>query len=222
VKKPILEICCDTFQDCLSAQKGGADRIELCADLPTGGISPSFDLFKKVKAAVDIPVFVLVRCREGDFIFKKEEIDLMCSQIRDFVQLGADGIVCGALTADGQLNLHATRQFIEAAAPLPFTFHRAFDAVKNPETALQQLIELGASRILTSGQQATAVEGLPLLKKLQQLAGDALTILVAGGVRPHNLPLLAQEITFREFHSAARPSPADRVQATWVEEMKLA
>ncbi|MCB0661748.1 MAG: copper homeostasis protein CutC [Saprospiraceae bacterium] len=216
----LLEICCDTLEDCLAAQQGGADRIELCALLPTGGLTPTFDLFKNVKKGINIPVFVLIRCREGNFVYSKEETDRMVHQIREFVSLGADGIVCGALTPDGQLDISATQQFIHAAAPLPFTFHRAFDAVKNPEQALQQLIELGTSRILTSGLQPTALQGLPLLKKLQHQAGEALTILVAGGVRPHNLPELVQQNNFREFHSAARPTPSGRVLAEWVEDMK--
>ncbi|MEZ5059326.1 MAG: copper homeostasis protein CutC [Saprospiraceae bacterium] len=217
----LLEICCDSYEDALAAQEGGAHRIELCAELPTGGLSPDLTLFKKVKAALDIPVFVLIRCRDGDFYYKKEEIDLMVSQIQEFVAAGADGIVCGALTANGDLDLSATTQFIEAAQGLPFTFHRAFDKVNHPEQALEQLISLGCNRILTSGQQKTALEGIPLLKKLQSQAADRLTILVAGSVRPTNLPTLLQHPEFKEFHSAARPSPSERVKAEWVEGMAI-
>jgi copper homeostasis protein len=217
----LLEICCDSYEDALAAQAGGAHRIELCAELPTGGLTPDFALFQKIKAALDIPVFVLIRCHEGGFFYKKVEIDLMVRQIQEFVKAGADGIVCGALTANGDLDLSATTRFIEAAQGLPFTFHRAFDEVKHPEQALEQLISLGCNRILTSGQKKTALEGISLLKKLQSQAGERLTILVAGSVRPNNFPTLLQYPEFKEFHSAARPSAGERVKVEWVEMLAI-
>jgi copper homeostasis protein len=203
MKKKLLEICCDHLHSALAAQAGGADRIELCAALATDGLTPSMGLLQQVKQHLKIPVFVLIRCRPGSFVYDALEIQTMLSDIEHCKKMGADGIVGGALLEDGSIDLESTAALIEAARPLPFTFHKAFDLVSDPIVALDQLIELGTARVLTSGQAPTAVAGKALLQELAKKAGDRLHILCAGGIRDHNIGVLLHMPGIREFHSAA-------------------
>lgn len=205
----LLEICCDHLHSALAAQAGGADRIELCAALSTDGITPSAGLLKQIKEQLDIPVFVLIRARPGNFVYSKEEIAVMVADIEQAKTLGADGIVSGALTESGQIDVPATTALITAAGELPFTFHKAFDLVPDPFAALDQLLVLGAARVLTSGLAASAIAGKPVLQQLADRAGEQLQILCAGGIRDYNIAELLDLDGVQEFHSAALETRSD-------------
>lgn len=213
-----LEICCTTLACAMAAQRGGADRIELCERLDLGGITPSRELLLAVKAQLQIPVFVLVRPRGGDFHYTDSEWNLLLEQIAEAHEDGADGIVSGALREDGFVDLERTAQLLEVTHPLPFTFHRAFDRCREPLAGIQQLADLGVQRILTSGQQDTALQGMENLRAYAEIAADRMSILVGGGVRIHNLPELLKIASFREFHSAA--GVQGRVDEAMVSAMK--
>ncbi len=201
----ILEICCDSIASAITAEANGANRIELCENLDQGGVTPSAGKIELAKELVNIPVLVLVRPRKGDFYHSDTEFELILRDIRIAREIGADGIVAGALRANGQLDQDRTAQMIEAAGPLPFTFHRAFDHCLEPVKTLEALIDLGASRLLTSGQANSALEGLPMLKELIQVAGQRLEIIAGGGVRPRNIDDLAEALPdLKAFHSSAR------------------
>lgn len=197
-----LEICASNFQSAVNAQQAGAHRIELCSELATGGITPSYGLLKRVIHELHIPVMVLIRPRSGDFIYSNVELEIMLHDIEICKDLGAAGIVSGVLTPDFKIDLIKTSQLIEQSRPLPFTFHRAFDHVNQPFTALNDLINLGATRILTSGQQPAAVNGIGLLTQLQQHAGDDLTILPGGGINADHVLAFAKA-NFKELHASA-------------------
>ncbi|MEM1326593.1 MAG: copper homeostasis protein CutC [Bacteroidota bacterium] len=208
----LLEIACETIAAAIQAQSGGADRIELCENLAQGGVTPSSAKIFLCKQQLHIPVFVLIRPRPGDFHYDSLEVACMLESIRVAKELGADGIVAGALRADGHIDMEATKRLIESAAPLPFTFHRAFDRCTDPIVALEQLIELGVDRILTSGQQASAVDGKTLIRELIYVAERRVTILVGGGIRPNNIAHLTAIQGLTEFHSSAKTVVPSRMQ----------
>lgn len=198
----LLEICANSYQSAKNAQDAGAHRIELCQKLDVGGITPSIDVFKKVRKELQIPIYVLIRPRAGDFYYSDGEIELMLTQIETFKTLGADGIVCGALNEKKDLNLEQTRLLIEKTKPLPFTFHRAFDDVNNPLKTLETLTTLGVHRILTSGQESVAEKGIELLKQLNNKANGKITIMPGSGINPNNANLF-KEAGFNEIHGSA-------------------
>lgn len=200
----ILEICAQSYQAAINAAIGGADRIELCAHLGGGGITPSPGLLIQLKKEITIPVFVLIRPRPGNFYYSTGELDIIFRDISIYSDAGADGIVCGCLTTEDTLDLDALKKMVVAAQGLPFTFHRAFERIKNPLTALHQLIDLGISRILTGGSAGNAHEGRKELQHLQEQAGSQLTILAGSGVNPENLTQLIIESRVREVHSSAK------------------
>jgi copper homeostasis protein len=200
----LLEICCTSLKDALAAERGGADRIELCEELWMGGITPDGMLIEEVLAAVSIPVFALIRSRGGDFEFDAEEVLDMVKSIEIARGLGVAGIVSGALTMDGEIDLVATRAMVEASRPLPFTFHRAFDACLDQARSLRRLREVGVDRILTSGGQELACDEPGRIRRLAEMAGDAPIILCCGGLRSANIAPVAKLDGVREFHSAAR------------------
>ena len=204
-RKYKFEVCIDSVQSAINAQNAGADRVELCDNLFEGGTTPSAGMIKQVKLrAPEILLFVIIRPRGGDFLYTKEEVDVMLADIETAKSLGADGIVSGALTQDGHIDLETTQRLIKACAELPFTFHRAFDMCKNPELALEQLIKLKVKRVLTSGLKQTADIGIETIAKLVKQAGDRVTILVGSGIKPNNIVNIAQITLADEFHFSAR------------------
>lgn len=198
----ILEICANSYQSAINAQEAGAHRIELCQKLDVGGLTPSIELFKKVRNELKIPIYVLIRPRAGNFHYSREEFELMLTQIEKYKLLGANGIVCGSLYEENDLNFVQTRLLIEKSRPLPFTFHRAFDEVNDPFKTLEMLVALGADRVLTSGQKTTAEKGLLLLKKLKEQANGRLVILPGSGVSAENITLF-KAAEFKEIHASA-------------------
>ncbi|WP_299620245.1 copper homeostasis protein CutC [uncultured Tenacibaculum sp.] len=197
-----LEICANSYRSALYAQEAGAHRIELCSELQLGGITPSYGLLKLVAEQLTIPAFVLIRPRSGNFNFSPIEYKIMKENILLCKELGYSGIVSGVLHSDNTINVERTKALIELSRPLPFTFHRAFDLTPDPYKAIEQLIELGVERVLTSGQKDTAEEGIALLQDLQEKYGDKITIIAGSGVNPNNAALF-KEIGLREIHSSA-------------------
>ena len=197
----ILEVCANSYESALNAQKGGAQRIELCEDLAVGGLTPNFELSKKVISELNIPVFILIRPRDGDFNYSGEEFEQIKKDIIIFKELGCKGIVSGILTKDNNIDISRTRELIELSKPLEFTFHRAFDEALSPIDALHQLIELKADKILTSGQAETAVKGLDLLKELINIAENKIIIMPGSGVNINNI-LEFKKIGSKEIHGS--------------------
>lgn len=195
----IYEICASSFESARNAQLARANRIELCSELGVGGVTPSYGLIKKVMDELSIENCVLIRPRSGNFTYTDEEFDVMLRDITFCRELGCKGVVTGVLNTDNTIDKERTQQLIEAAGDIDFIYHRAFDCVPNPEEALNLLKTLGVKRILTSGGKKSAVEGLDVLKKLNQQAERKITIMPGGGINPQTI-LKIKEAGFNEVH----------------------
>ena len=202
-KIPLLEVCVDSMESAREAVRGGADRLELCANLIIGGTTPSPYLIHEA-AKLGIPVNVLIRPRFGDFLFTEDEKQEQLEQIRRLKALGASGAVVGALNADGSLDTVFLAACREAAEGLHLTLHRAFDVCADAERALEQAIDLGFDTILTSGQKATAMEGTELIKRLIALAEGKITIMPGSGVNDRNIAALWEKTGAHVFHLSAK------------------
>jgi copper homeostasis protein len=202
--KYIIEIATTDFTTTKSAVEGGADRIELCAALSEGGITPSYGLITQCRKAFDVALFPIIRPRAGDFLFTGEEFELMMKDALLCKQQGCEGVVIGLLKRDGSIDIPRTSRLIEAVYPLEVTFHRAFDRCKDPFEALEQLIQIGCQRILTSGQQPTAMEGAALIARLIEQADDRIIIMPGSGVRKDNIKTIAEKTGAVEFHSSVK------------------
>jgi len=202
--KYLIEIATSDFLTTRSAVEGGADRIELCANLAEGGTTPSYAHIKKCREAFDIALFPIIRPRGGDFLYTKDEFEIMKNDIKLCKELGCEGIVIGLLNMDGTIDMTRSSELIELAYPLEVTFHRAFDRCKDPFVALEELIEIGCQRILTSGQKPTVSEGVDLIAGLNKKADDRIIILPGSGVRKDNIKILAEKTGCIEFHSSLR------------------
>jgi copper homeostasis protein len=195
----IVEICANSFESAFNAQQAGAHRIELCSELAVGGITPSYGLIEQVMTSLMIPVFVLVRPRSGDFNYSDAEFKIIKKDIELCKKLGCSGIVSGVLNRDNSIDILRTQELVELAKPLPFVFHRAFDLVPDPISALNELMEIGVQRVLTSGQESTALRGLELIQKLKSQAKNRITILPGGGINLENA-IQFKEAGFNEIH----------------------
>jgi copper homeostasis protein len=198
----IIEICANSFESAKAAQDGGANRIELCSDLSVGGLTPSRDSIQKVVGDLNIPVHVLIRPRGGNFVYLKEEIELMLDDIVFCKKAGCSGIVSGALTLENTIDEKVTRQLIAASEGMEFTFHRAFDVVKDPSEAIESIMQLGVTRLLSSGQQHKAIEGIEMLKQLKSLSEGKLQIMPGSGINVENA-LAFKEVGFEAIHFSA-------------------
>lgn len=200
-----FEICANSVESCIAAQAGGAHRVELCAGIPEGGTTPSHgDILIARESLEQTKLHVIIRPRGGDFLYTPIEQRIMLKDIDNARRLGADGLVFGCLTAEGEVDIPLMEQLMEATGSTPVTFHRAFDVCRNPQKALEEIIGLGCSRILTSGQQPTAELGIPLLRELQQQAAGRIALLAGCGVNETNIARIAKETGIREFHFSAR------------------
>lgn len=199
-----FEVCANSVASCLAAQAGGAHRVELCAALPEGGTTPSAGEITVARELLQIKLHIIIRPRGGDFLYSSLELKSMLADIRLARQLGVDGVVLGCLTPTGAVDVSAMEQLMAAATGLSVTFHRAFDLCRDPHQSLEQLIELGCHRLLTSGQQPTAEQGIPLLKTLQEQAAGRITLLAGSGIQEANIARIASETAIREFHFSAR------------------
>lgn len=200
-----FEVCANSVESCLAAQNGGANRIELCAGIPEGGTTPSYgDIIVAREVLTKTKLHVIIRPRGGDFLYSPIEQRIMLKDIDNARQLEADGVVFGCLTAEGDVDIPLMKQLMEVAQGMSVTFHRAFDVCRNPQKALEDIINLGCDRILTSGQMPTAEQGIPLLKELQQQAAGRITLLAGCGVNENNIAHIAHETGIHEFHFSAR------------------
>ena len=201
-----IEVCCVSAQDVLEARKGGAIRVELCTAISSGGVTPSIGLVRNAVSAANgqLLVNVLIRPREGGFCYDESEIRTMLEDIEACRTAGANGVVIGALTPEGDIDMDACRRMMEAARGMNVTFHRAFDVCRDPGKALEQVIELGCDHLLTSGQRPTALEGAALIAELVHQAAGRITIMPGSGVNPGNIAEIESVTSASEFHSTAR------------------
>jgi copper homeostasis protein len=199
----IFEICVDSVDGVRAAQAAGATRVELCASLLEGGITPSRGMIRQARTVPGIKLHVIIRPRGGDFLFNDAEFAAMASDIETAKAEGADGIVIGQLTADGLVDVVRTRELMTLARPMAVTFHRAFDMTADPFAALETLVDLGIDRILTSGQEASVLEGLPMIAQLVKRAGDRIVIIPGGGITPRNVDRIVAAARPKEIHFAA-------------------
>lgn len=195
----IIEVCAESYEYAVKAEKAGADRIELCKDLHLDGLTPDYECAKKTIDSLNIPVFILIRPRAGDFIYSDEEFELMKQDVVKFKEMGCKGIVSGILNSDNSIDLKRTKELVELSKPLEFTFHRAFDIVENPLNKIENLIEIGVNRVLTSGQKNKAIEALELLKELNNISKNRIKIMPGGGITKKNITKFS---SFSEIHGS--------------------
>jgi len=199
-----LEVCIDSLESAIAAERGGARRVELCSDLLEGGITPGAGLIASVRRRIAIEMFVMIRPRGGDFCATEYEFEVMQEEIAHARKLGADGVVLGLLDEDGRVDVRRTRQLVELAGPLPVTFHRAIDMTPDLPVALEDVIETGARRILTSGGEPDATHGMSQIARMVEKAQGRIAIMPGGGVSPDTLEAIAETTGATEFHSSAR------------------
>ncbi|HHH50479.1 MAG TPA: copper homeostasis protein CutC [Saprospiraceae bacterium] len=200
----ITEVCANSLRSAIIAQQCGAQRIELCQNLMVGGTTPSAATIQLCRDKLDIDIFVLLRPRAGDFVYSELEMEIILKNIAFCKKIGVDGIVIGVLQNDGSIDTEKTKAFVAAAGDMNITFHRAFDYVPNPLESLEQLIQLKVNRILTSGQQHTAIEGKALIAKLVMQANDKISILAGSGINIDNVEELIQTTQVKEIHLSAK------------------
>ncbi len=198
----IIEICANSFESARTAEKAGADRIELCVELSVGGLTPSFGLLEKVISALTIPVHVLIRPRTGNFTYSGDELDVMLRDIQQCKMLGAAGIVSGILTPDHQIDIRSTSALRSAASDMEFTFHRAFDWCKDPYSSLDELKQMSVTRLLSSGRENQAIDGIELLKELKSRSEECIEIMPGGGINISNV-ISFKESGFDSIHLSA-------------------
>jgi copper homeostasis protein len=207
MKNPfVLEICVESVESAIAAEVGGAHRIELCADLAGGGTTPSAGLMQSLREHVELPVHVMIRPRPGDFCYSSLELEIMRNDIQVAKQRKMDGVVLGILREDARVDVERTKILVEYAHPLPVTFHRAFDLAKNPATALEDVIETGSSRILTSGGESRATDGLSILRYLIDTAKGRILIMPCGGIDSGNITRIVRATSAREIHTSVGTS----------------
>lgn len=209
----MVEICANGVESCLAAQEGGADRVELCAGIPEGGTTPSYGEIKVARRVLTTTrLHVIIRPRGGDFLYTDLEVERMAEDIAVCRQLGVDGVVFGCLNADGTFDLEKNRYLIDCSRGLSVTCHRAFDRAVNPEQALEDVIALGFDRILTSGQQPKAEQGIDLLARLNRQADGRIILMAGSGVTEQNIRRIREATGLTEFHFSGRESVDSAMQ----------
>ena len=203
VNDKCLEVCCGDLQSVRAAKEGGAHRIELCRALEVDGLTPSAEMMASA-IGLGIPVQVLIRPREGDFFYNEDEVETMLHDIRQAKKLGANGVVIGALKSDGSIDEVTIRRLVSESEGLSITFHRAFDVCTKPLEALEKIISLGCHRLLTSGQAATAEQGIPLIKELVEQSAGRLIIMPGAGVNVNNALEILSKTGAHEIHGSLR------------------
>jgi copper homeostasis protein len=201
-----LEICVESVEHAIAAERGGAHRIELCNDLSSGGITPSAGLMQTVRRHVHSPIHVLIRPRAGDFSYSDHELEIMRDDIQTAKRFGMDGVVLGILHENTRVDIGRTKALVELAHPLPVTFHRAFDASGNLEASLEEVIQTGASRILTSGGEPRAADALSTLARLVEAARGRILLMPCGGIDSENVVRIVRTTLAQEFHTSVGAS----------------
>ena len=199
-----FEICIDSVESGIAAEKGGAIRVELCDNLFETGTTPSAGMIEIVRKNVNIDLFVMIRPRGGDFLYTPYEIEIMKKDIEIAKELGADGVVFGVLNKDGEIDMKIMKELIELSRPMEINFHRAFDLTRDPYKSLEDLIKLGIDRVLTAGHENTVIEGIDTLKDLVEQAGEKISIMPGGNVTPRNIKKIIEAIGVSECHLSAR------------------
>ncbi|MDO5089451.1 MAG: copper homeostasis protein CutC [Leptotrichiaceae bacterium] len=215
MEKFTLEICVDSIESAINAEKGGATRLELCSNLIIGGTTPTKSLFEEIKKYINIPVNVLIRPRFGDFLYSPYELDIIKNEVEMFRQMGADGIVTGILTRTGEIDVVNMSKVMEKSGNIPVTFHRAFDVCRDPVTAFYKLKELGIKIILTSGQEENCLKGKEILKKLIELSNEdsnSPEILIGAGLNIKNIGEIVEYTKGTSFHFSAKKIKKSRME----------
>jgi copper homeostasis protein len=223
--KYLLEISVESVEAAIAAERGGAHRIEICSNAREGGTTPRPELLRAARERVCIPILSMVRPRGGDFFYNEAEFEAMQREVDAAKKSGMDGIVLGLLDAEGQVDVERTKQLVEQARPLPVTFHRAFDECADLGGALVDVIETGATRLLTSGGKRTAPEALDLLGELVRIAGDQLIVMPGSGIHAGNVREVVKKTEAREYHaglSSVVADPAASIEAFEIEVTRLA
>lgn len=197
-----IEICTNGYQSVINAQNNGAHCAELCESLEVGGVTPSYGTLKKVASDMKIPVRVLIRPRSGNYIYNDEELEMMCSDIALIKELGYEGVVIGALDEKGNLDVEKIKAMMKAGEGMKFTFHRAIDACNNPLEALATLVDLGFDKVLTSGCRPKAVDGIGMIRQMQEKFGDKIRIMAGGGVNVGNVMKIINETGISNCHAS--------------------
>ncbi len=205
-----VEVCLDNIESLDTAVAAGAHRIELCSSLALGGLTPSPGFIKRAVEQSPVPIYPMVRHRAGDFVFGEDEIDIMVEDIALMKQLGAKGVVVGALTPTGYVDEEALSRMVKAADGMDVTFHRAFDLCIKPRESLETIINHGCSRILTSGQRASAYEGIDLIRKLHQIANGRISIMAGAGVHGYNVREIIKSTGVHEIHLSGKTTRQGR------------
>ena len=201
--KVLLEICCGSIDDAIQADAGGADRVELCSALFLGGLTPSLGTLQEAKRRVKIPVIMMVRPRSGGFCYTDAEMATMERDVEAAVAQEADGVVFGILEQDGKIDIHRSTRLRKLIGSRQAVFHRAFDVTPDPFTALEQLVDMGITRVLTSGQENSVPEGINLIKRLIERAGDRIEVLPGGGIAPYNIKEVIERTGCPQVHLTA-------------------
>ncbi|MEG1634295.1 MAG: copper homeostasis protein CutC [Rikenellaceae bacterium] len=212
VNQHVIEICANSVQSCIEAEKGGASRVELCAAIPEGGTTPSYGEILMARKSIDINLNVIIRPRSGDFLYSPLEVEVMKHDIATCKALGVDGVVFGMLTSDGNVDSDLCRELLAQCGGMAVTFHRAFDVCRNPMIAIEEIIALGFSRILTSGQAATAYEGRSMISDLVKKADNRIIIMPGCGINEDNINIIKEETSASEFHLSARHRVSSQMQ----------
>lgn len=220
MKKDQLEIACFNLESVIIAQQNGADRIELCANMKEGGTTPDFSITATARKELIIDLNVMIRPRGGDFVYSDTEFEQMKTEIIQFKKLKVDGFVFGILNKDGSVNKEQNGELVALANPLPCTFHRAFDVVKDVYQSLESVIECGFTTILTSGQEKNVVEGVDVLAALVKKANNRITIMPGGGLRSSNIDLLKQKTNAIFYHSSAIVDSGETANGDEVKSLK--
>jgi len=199
-----IEICVDSVEGALAAEAGGADRVELCDNLMEGGTTPSLGCIRLLRAQLGIGLHVMIRPRGGDFLYRDLELEIMREDIRVAKEAGVDGVVFGCLTREGDIHVQRTAELLDLARPLKVTFHRAFDMCRDARAGLEALAGLGVDRLLTSGQEATCLEGSETIAELARQAAGRIVVMAGGGITPRNVRRIVETTGVEEVHLGAR------------------
>lgn len=210
----LLEVAANSLASALAAQAGGADRVELCSGLELGGLTPSMAQIAQVRERLSIPVYVLIRPRAGDFLYSDDELETMQRDIESCLSLGCDGVVFGALDADARVDMAHCKPLLSAAGGMGVTFHRAFDVARDLRQALEDVVTLGAERVLTSGAAASAMAGAGTIAELIKQAAGRLVVMPGAGIHAANAAALAQATGAMEFHASAKTNRPSGMQWT--------